>query len=497
MDLTQFRAKLFRRATSPVEVLYDVTSHWVVVALGVTLGTLIMLAKGTSDAPKYECGATLVLSPNEIILDPDAARRPTPPRDSELNFMNEQLSLIQSDSVLEKVAASVGDRDILDQESDPRGEERRGPLQKGYRWVLARLASLTEMVEKCPEGTLEERLRQSAKRVFRKRSKVENDKRSNIVRISVQGTFRDRLDQEIEAWIQAYRDRIEEISEETYQRLFTERMNYWVKEESETRNKLEEFKSRHPGLIPDEKKYLDEKVARLKVLIEDFQRSFATDDRSRLVFPLGAAAPREADPLAELRRRRNDLAVELSVLRGKYTPKSVKVKAAEAALSDLDRQIAGLDASLEKPSAPGEPQEPQETPQQVYERKLKVFQDELNRTIAQGGALDEKLKELLAHEEEHRKAAELLERYRSLRERKIEQTELRKIVDVQVQDRPATSIEPVDAALVQKVGLGTLGGILVGVFLAFGRELFSRRIRYKKDIEDELGLKVVGVVPGS
>jgi uncharacterized protein involved in exopolysaccharide biosynthesis len=498
MDLAQTRAKLFRRATSPVEILYDVSSHWPAVAVALALGTLIMFAKGTSDPPKFESGATLVLSPNEVILDPDAARRPAPPRDSETNFMAEQLSLLQSDAVLEKVAAQVGDQEIIDQESDPRSEEELGPIQKGYRWVLAKINSLTAMVEKPAEGTVEERLRQEAKKVLRKLLKVENDRRSNLVRISLQGTFRNRLDGEMDAWIQAYRARIEEISEETYQRLFNERMNYWVKEEAETSKKLDAFRAKNPGIFPDQKKWNDEKVARLKLLIEDFQRAYATQDPSRLTMGLAAPlAPREEDPLADLRRKRSDMAVELSVLRGKYAPGSYRVKAAESALTDLDRQISGAAKALPAKAAPAAPEQPPETPDQIYTRKLKAFQEELQQSIAEGAALDEKLKVLQAHEDEHRKAADTLVQYRSLRERKIEQTELRKIVDVQVQDGPATSIEPVEAAIFQKVALGSLAGMAVGVFLAFGREFFGRRIRFKKDIEDELGLKVVGVVPGS
>ena len=38
-------------------------------------------------------------------------------------------------------------------------------------------------------------------------------------------------------------------------------------------------------------------------------------------------------------------------------------------------------------------------------------------------------------------------------------------------------------------------GLGIGLFLAFALEFFNRKIRYKRDIENELGLTVVGVIP--
>jgi capsular polysaccharide biosynthesis protein len=46
-----------------------------------------------------------------------------------------------------------------------------------------------------------------------------------------------------------------------------------------------------------------------------------------------------------------------------------------------------------------------------------------------------------------------------------------------------------------RVATGSFAGLAVGLVIAFGREFLSRKIRYKRDIEDELGLKVVGVIP--
>src|SRR6185295_11643051 len=100
MNVEKVRRRLVRRILSPVEILYDISNHWFVVLLVACLATLALLWIVTSQPPRYECWANLQISPQPIDDDP---KRPQPQgKGTDLHFLGEQISLLQSDSVIAK-----------------------------------------------------------------------------------------------------------------------------------------------------------------------------------------------------------------------------------------------------------------------------------------------------------------------------------------------------------------------------------------------------------
>ena len=109
--------------------------------------------------------------------------------------------------------------------------------------------------------------------------------------------------------------------------------------------------------------------------------------------------------------------------------------------------------------------------------------------------MDDTLATLTGLLEDHRRAVDILNRYKVLNDTKSEQLVARQDVDIQVQDPARTSATPVPVKNFQKISLGSLVSLGVALFVVFGLEFFARRIRFKRDIEEELGLRVVGTVP--
>lgn len=482
--------KFLRRLTSPVEILYDITQHWIIVLVLISLGTLVMLGQVASEAPTFECTATLVLSPQEVLAEGEP-RSPAREKEGELRFIGEQLSLLLSDSVMEKVAEQriAADRELPPREDKP--EDRPGFVSRVYMALEGFLDGLFEAMLSEPEGTPAERRIQRISSSFRRRSYVLNERMSNIVKIGVLGPDRARLKEELQVWIDAYRSRIDELSQETYQRLFTDRTDYWIKEEAAAKEKLDQFKRDHPNVSAARQDWVRESVVKLKLNLDHLQRQFAGLEPLPAQ-PLPAApapAPRPADDLlTRLTARKDLLEIERAMLAAKVPLKSEKMK-------NMDLQIQNLKKEIGKLTPP-----PAVAAAQAQERgddlsgRIKALTADLNQALAEQNSIEEKMAEMGTLLEDYRGAAGMRRKYQGLKERKIEQTESRKLVNVQLQDKPLASVVPLSHSPVLRVGLGAFSGASLGFLIAFTLECFSRRVRYKKDLEDDLGIRVVGVV---
>ena len=90
-----------------------------------------------------------------------------------------------------------------------------------------------------------------AKESFRKRSEVIPEARpgakSALVNLRLVGFLRDGLHHDLEAWIGAFRDRIEAIHRETFQELFENRIEHWSQEVETARKRLDLFRIQNHG----------------------------------------------------------------------------------------------------------------------------------------------------------------------------------------------------------------------------------------------------------
>jgi uncharacterized protein involved in exopolysaccharide biosynthesis len=487
------RLRLSRRAISPVEILFDVTKHWFVMLVLIALGTASMLLWVASEPPIFECAATLALTPKMIPIEGENPRSPPPrDRDPDQVFIGEQLALLTSDSVMEAIARKLC-TDPFYREDDSQREDKPLPL-KVLEKLQNRLSLLLPNVAKPPQGTPIEFKIQNQKAAFRERSYLLNERHSIIIKIGLFGTSRNRLSDELQLWIDAYRSRIDEISRETYQKLFADRMDYWSKEEKDARLKLQKFQKENPAVNKSRLDLMRESVNRLKLMVELSQRQLASNDpltssESLRFPPLGRLLqqPEGETLLTQLKRRKDKLEVEKTSLLAKFTPTNEKVKSVEDEIKALEEQIRKV---LET-----SPQEAEKGSwETVLAAKVKAMTEEINRSLIEQDQLEHQVGELTALTAVHTRALEMTKHYQGLMELRIEQTESLKLVNVQVQDKPTTSVTPVNGKNSLKIALGALSGLVLGVFACFTLELFCPRVRFKRDLETELGIKVIGVI---
>ena len=89
---------------------------------------------------------------------------------------------------------------------------------------------------------------QLAIRDFRRRSLVVTNSKSNSLTLWVNGTNRDRIKKKLEAWIDAYKNRIETMAHETSSLFLDRLISRWTKVETDARAEPAGFKAKHPDV---------------------------------------------------------------------------------------------------------------------------------------------------------------------------------------------------------------------------------------------------------
>jgi polysaccharide biosynthesis transport protein len=74
-------------------------------------------------------------------------------------------------------------------------------------------------------------------------------------------------------------------------------------------------------------------------------------------------------------------------------------------------------------------------------------------------------------------------------------TRMMRFNNIQLIDAPLLPKRPVRPRVAYTLGLGLLGGLALGLFGAFSRELLDRSVRSPADVEHELGLTFLGLLP--
>jgi polysaccharide biosynthesis transport protein len=74
-------------------------------------------------------------------------------------------------------------------------------------------------------------------------------------------------------------------------------------------------------------------------------------------------------------------------------------------------------------------------------------------------------------------------------------TRMMRFNNIQIIDPPLASESPVSPRIPLNMALGLVGGIALGLFGAFAREMFDRSVKSPNDIEQELGLTFLGLLP--
>jgi succinoglycan biosynthesis transport protein ExoP len=81
------------------------------------------------------------------------------------------------------------------------------------------------------------------------------------------------------------------------------------------------------------------------------------------------------------------------------------------------------------------------------------------------------------------------------RSKETDLTRMLKVNNIRVVDRPLLPEEPVSPNVLMNLAAGLAGGLLFGLIAAIGRERLDRSIKVPDDVEHELGLSFLGLLP--
>lgn len=138
----------------------------------------------------------------------------------------------------------------------------------------------------------------------------------------------------------------------------------------------------------------------------------------------------------------------------------------QAALRELavvDREVSNLSSLFE----------------QAHERALELGGLELDyRRLERSKANTEKLYSLVIE-----------------RSKESNLTRMMRFNNIQTIDAPLTPRAPVSPRVPLNMALGLVGGLALGLFAAFAREMFDQSVKSPTDIEEELGMTFLGLLP--
>ena len=501
LRVLSFRDKVLRRLASPVELVYALTKHWFIVLVAIALGTAVMLAKVLSQPAYFEARATLFIKANDTLLSVDG--RPLAVERDPNSFLNEQLAILQSDSVLERVVIDIGARPIISQEEEQAERDgQRGPLTEIIRAARKKFDTLMTELRPAPVGNPEERSLQRAKAAFRRNSDVRTDRRPGIVKLVLRGANHRTLEDHLNAWISAFLGRLEAQRNDTFRRLLNSRVARWAIFERDAKGKLDLFRKDNPEVSQERLAVYKAEVARLQVFITDFQRlqAFPKDLDVGPRAPIlgdgsGINTPPPNPKIERLRRQLDEAEARVSQYEVKFGKESVKAIAQRreaAAYRDELKREEENEWAHNSPRPRGEGSKGGEDESDAA--KLARLQEQLAIAVDRQDRIGSKVQELGELESSYRSARRTKDEAERMLALEDEQIDVRKTVEVSVPDGPKVDLNPVTADYVQ-VAAGSGAGLAIGFVLAFGVELLCRRVRYKREIEEELGIPVIAVIP--
>ena len=240
----------------PLKVLAILLRHWRLVFLFAVLGVIAGWFESAAEPALYEARALLGLDTRSAPLD-------------------EQLAMLRGSSVMTNVVNVRGVNALIARETGAPAED---PDSIARIWQVAsdRVEEFISMLDRplrdAGVGTEAEYREAEALRGFSRRSRAEavsgEYEDSALVRLLVRGTHREEVRHDLEAWINAYRNRLDKLHEGSWMQLYDDLIERWGEEEARLEKRLEEYRSRHPEISPEAGDRLRRSIAKLEE-IED------------------------------------------------------------------------------------------------------------------------------------------------------------------------------------------------------------------------------------
>jgi len=486
MTLGFLKHRLGRILKRPPELLYAISRHWVLLAVVAGLGGLVSWARVLSEPIVYQGHAQLLIDPSDALVErlaPSGTRASG--RDEFRRFMEAQKTVLASDTVLSKMLRLLESKGYqLHASSAVIDEGIATKVRSSLSSARGTLSQWLRVEEPSDQSDLQERSLYRALTVFRRRSLVESEPTGNTVRLTVFGTSRARIADELQDWMEAYRVRVGEMAKATWQTFLDERSQNYNDLVVQRSAALAKFKTQNPTASEYHVDYLTEQVARLQIRRDDLRRRSEFGD---LVDVLRRPATSADD--AEWRRVARDirtLEVEIDVLREEGMEKSVKY-------GKLERRLAALRRS--HPDETGLSAGSSEEAAERTRKGLEKLSEELTALLLEKAQVRTQLQDLRARETRHEYAVEQRDKFEQLRQESEDLMKSQNIVLIQVADEPSVATTPFEYHPVRRTAYGGVFGLLIAAVLGCFLELVHGKVRFKHDISEDFGLPVIGVFP--
>lgn len=510
----RFRKRILRRLTTPQELLYAWTRHWVLVAVPCVLGAAFFLAKVATDRSYYDGKATLLITTGDPLIADLDGRSGGMRREDLQTWVASRVKMLQSDSVLRRVVQGMNKSLLLDEDRDRRSEFE-GPAQIAY---VAR-RKVEEWWESLRHPNVFDRGEEAELRravaLFRARSAVIPDAKTGTVQLRVALADRRGTEAALRYWIDEFRAYMQRASDQ----FLADGLAKYGREERSARKALEEARAKaiqelsapafqqaaRPAateapaaegagvaaaeasgpvpLILDVSQDSLELLARKAAEVETSLTQLRVQRDGGPSFLPGAGGSQ--DPAREgVLKRLHELEIERLRAVANMGAQSTAVARIDREIEQCRTQLLGLGPAA---SVTSEDLKAQIDAQiRKEEARLAAIYDRYLRLKEHLAAIRD-LEGELQSAREWRKA---FERLQTLQEARANPAGL-----VQVIDEPYVSWEAGVAFPHLDVLKGAGIGLALGLLFAIVREILNGKVRFRNDIVGEYGLPVVGVIP--
>lgn len=467
MNPAFLRQRLVRIVTRPPELLYALSKHWFLTLFLVTGGTFAGWLVGMAEPKTYEGKAKLHVrsqEPADSYTDDEQALR----RNRQL--LPTQTSIIESEPVLRETVSHWVPRLFLPDaaEEDP----SRNILPEFLRPLVRKIEKLLTFDDVDVQGLDYEGMIQGAVGNFRGRSEVKPIMQSSEVELTLYGTERKRIYEELHHWIEAYRNRVRELAGQRVQSTVRRRDEAYEKVVERARHELETWRRENPDVS-------EGKVERHNLEILRLQQR-----RDEILRRLGSDQPVQPEDLSELEKRIRALESRIEDRLAAGIPED------STEIRTLRRQLESLRAQGDGEGSPGSEKDPSAARREKLNDEIDRLEEELDEHYAARERLKEQIRELDRLESRY-------ERVMALRDVEENRDTLIKhsTVVVETIEEPVVSKSPYKYNPERKVALGAMGGLFFAVCFAIFVEMLCGKVRFKHDVIADFGLPVVVVFP--
>jgi uncharacterized protein involved in exopolysaccharide biosynthesis len=477
-----YRSRAARILTSPPEILYALTRHWILVLVFFVGGVALTWSMVRNALLAYEGRARLLVNPERMVIHDPEARPVNRTNEDAIRFLNTQASILSSDAVIYAVARKIGVQDGL-----PANEKSSSTaIWKEWKGKFENLIDLRDRGNEASEESRTETLIETYIENFRRRSEVLPDLRGSTIDLRLLGLQRDRIMTELDAWIEAYILQVENMATKSWENFLGDRIQHYRGLETSDMEQLDAFKAQNPEVSTLDEEFLTGEIARLQVHRDDIRRleeqGLSPDDLRDRVAPIS--------PETDMLDQKRAVELELAEARSKgFTEGSDRVQQLLKKLAFIEEKIRAEEAEKEMKKEKKEKEDGGGKAR--LSEKLTI---ELESLIRRKAALKDKLSALALFEGNYKKSREKREGYERMRQESLDMIASQKSVQIQVADK-RVSADPVDKKALVKLVLGSVAGIAAGLGLAVAREVTCGKVRFSQDIVGDFGLPVVAVVP--